>query len=148
VLPLTINFATTDHEQATLTINGYAYPDDPRVYDYKWLSAQFTVRIDAFQAKVEHTLELGEIEDFLAQLQQLHETLRGSARLETLEKWLHMNVIANHYGHIRITGVVSHIFLGNPIATLQFELAEMDQSYLPAFMQQLERVCSAYRQSG
>lgn len=78
------------------------------------------------------------LEDFLSQARRLYDTLSGSADLRQQWERNHLSLSTTSRGHIRVAG---HFELYDG-ETQRLEFSFMsDQTFLPAFITSVERVC-------
>ncbi|NKI97838.1 hypothetical protein [Rhizobacter sp. SG703] len=104
-----------------------------------WCRAKVDIALPCFSGHIEPWLEAGDIERFAAELQQVHELLKGEAKLLPREEQFTLHVQAGIGGHITICGVAwSGATYGDK---LQFSL-ELDQSYLRTTLSQLASAAS------
>jgi hypothetical protein len=77
--------------------------NDPNATDFwdgNWLTCEIEVRAGVFRGRVRTSLRTEDIPPFRAQLAALHTTLRGEARLRTMEDWLSIDAHGDGLGHI------------------------------------------------
>ena len=104
-----------------------------------WCKATVEIALPRFSGRIEPWLQASDIERFATELQELHASLRGEAKLRPVEEQFTLLVQARSGGHIAISGVArSEATYG---ARLAFEM-ELDQSYLPSTLAQLAAVGS------
>jgi hypothetical protein len=78
------------------------------------------------------------LDEFLSQTRRLYDTLSGSAELGQQWERNHLSLSATMRGHIRVAG---HFELyDGETQRLEFSFAS-DQTFLPAFITSVERVC-------
>jgi hypothetical protein len=130
-----------DEENLTIEVAGRMHPASSDYWDGNWLTSPIHVDIGCFSGQIPASLRLDELRRFREQLETFYETLRGEARLESLEHWISLVFKADELGHVRVTGSVrDEPGMGS---TLSFELL-FDQTYLPAVLHQLQQIESAY----
>ena len=83
-----------------------------------------------------------ELHRFNEGLKFISQNLFGAAVLESIEHWISLTVKAESRGRIEISGELSDgAGAGN---TLSFELAEVDQTYLPGWISDLDDIEKAF----
>jgi hypothetical protein len=110
-------------------------------YDDNWLTVEISVHAGGFHGKAGAALITSELVNFASELVPLFETLKGSARFETIEEQLSLRLVGDGKGHIELRGeVADRAGTGNRLRfTLQF-----DQSQLGISIRQLEKVTSQF----
>ena len=78
------------------------------------------------------------LDEFLSQARRLYDSLSGSAELRQQWERNHLSISATARGHIRVAGHFE-LFDGES-QRMEFSFAS-DQTFLPAFIASLERVC-------
>lgn len=102
-----------------------------------WCEAYVEIAVPCFHGRIDVWLDAFAIESFASQLKTMYESLQGKACLEPLEGQLTLVLKAKTGGRIQLNGTAwSAATCGNK---LEFEL-ELDQSYLPKAMMQLQGV--------
>lgn len=110
-------------------------------WDGNWLDARVRAEIPGFSVACPLSIRSDEIGAFLRELKALYETLKGQARFRTLEDALLIDLQSDRRGHLELTARVRYpVGIG---ATLEFAL-EMDQTYLPAVIKQIEEIMLRY----
>ena len=104
-----------------------------------WCQARVEIAVSGFRGNIEPWLELSDIKRFATQLLTMYESLQGEAKLQPLEEQLVLVLQAQTGGHIQVQGTAwSKATYENK---LEFSL-QLDQSFLPATLQQLENAIS------
>jgi hypothetical protein len=138
---MTFSFGQSEHERIEIEVLRYERAPVGEYYDDNWLRAQIRVRAGGFRGQVDAAVLTGELSTFLTGLRPLHETLRGTAELSTMEQQLRLRLIGDRKGHIELTGeVADQPGIGN---RLHFTL-QIDQSQLGASIHELERVTAEF----
>lgn len=134
---MTFSFAHSEQERIEVQVHGYERAAVGEYYDDNWLTVEIRVRAGRFRGKASATIITGELTKFLSELRLLHQTLRGTAALKTMEEQLSLRIVGDGKGHIELRGeVADQPGIGNRFHfTLQF-----DQSQLGASIRELERV--------
>jgi hypothetical protein len=108
-----------------------------------WIDAQVDITVQSFRGSIWPSLEVCDLEQFLAQLAKLHSSLKGSAELRPREEQFVLSIKADALGHMLLSGTAwSRATLGN---RLEFEL-ELDQTFLDEPIAQLRSVLKAWEQ--
>jgi hypothetical protein len=114
------------------------YPNATDADDGNWLKARLTVSVGAWAGSFEANLRAEEFEAFREQCENLHKTLRGTAAFKPLEPWLRLTLTGDGKGHIELTGdAIDRVGTGNQ---LRFAFRDLDQTFLPALIDQLREV--------
>ena len=110
-----------------------------------WLICDVSIAAGAWRGSYETWFCTWDFPKFRQQLEALHSTLDGTARFDTLEHQLELEFTVDARGHIEISGSASdRAGDGND---LTFSL-ELDQSYLPAIINQLRAIEAAFPHNG
>ena len=113
-----------------------AYPDT----EPEWLDVEIDISSGPFSARYRATWRAGFLPPFRRQVEALYETLEGTAVLEPdWERSLSLTLSGDGLGHVRITGEAS-VDRGPLGATLTFALPDVDQTYLPALIEELKAI--------
>lgn len=108
-----------------------------------WIDAQVDIAVHGFRGSLWPSLEVCDLEHFLAQLSELHNSVKGSAKLRPIEEQFVLSIEADETGHMLLSGTAwSRATFGN---RLEFEL-ELDQTFLNEPISQLCSVLDAWRQ--
>jgi hypothetical protein len=122
-------------------IHGRQFEDLCDYWDGDWL--RVTVHVGGTGANVwtqGSILHLGELEDWLRQLEQMSQTLSGKAELTPVEPNLYVSFEIDKLGHIR-----AQIYVTPDHMSQHHEFREeIDQSYLPSLIRQLRAVLQDY----
>ena len=110
----------------------------------RWVSVHVSVRAGAFTGDYSSDFTAREITEFRDGLRLMYDSLQGVARLATCEGQLQLDLSINPRGAISLDGTaVDRPGIGN---TLKFHL-ELDQSYLPQTLSELDTICSSLGKS-
>jgi hypothetical protein len=110
----------------------------------QWVSVHVSVKAGAFSGEYVSDFTAREIISFRNQLRRLYESLEGVAALNTCEGQLKLDLSIDARGAISLTGTaVDRPGAGNK---LEFVL-ELDQSYLPQTISDLDNICSSLGQN-
>ncbi|MDR3221605.1 MAG: hypothetical protein LBU46_06330 [Candidatus Accumulibacter sp.] len=136
-----IVFGGKEQERLTIPIFGYERAASGDYYDDNWLSVEVSVNCGAFHGKFPAAFLTGELESFHTQLALLRQTLNGSAKFETLEGQLKLEVTGDGLGHIEISGeALDQAGIGNKLV---FRI-DIDQAQLQTSVRSLAAAMSAY----
>lgn len=125
-------------DHISIRVVGRMHPHADDYWDGNWLVTPIDIVAGGFHGSVAGALRADELKAFRDELFRLHETLQGSATLESMEQWLSLVVVVSSGGGVDVTGnLVDAIGIGN---RLTFRLGELDQSDLPSIIDALEDV--------
>jgi hypothetical protein len=126
----------TDH--VSIRVLGRMHPGADDYWDGNWLVAPVEVVAGGFSGTVGSGLRAEELAAFRCQLEDVYRSLKGSAKLVSMEDWLEIVVEIDSVGHLEIRGrACDRPGIGN---VLSFGIAGLDQSDLPAMISALEDV--------
>lgn len=128
-------------EGLQIWVHGRQFPDLQDYWDGNWLKV--TAHCGAAGASVWTTgpiIHLGEIQHWLAQLQQMQVALSGKADLECTEPELSVSLKAASLGHIMMEVSITP----NHLAQEHRFKSEIDQSYLPPLIKQCAEMLREY----
>ena len=141
------SFGGLEKERLAIDAEGYERTPVGETYDDNWLRVEVRVAIGGFTGKAKCAIQTSELASFADELKGLFETLKGTAKFETLEDQLGLTLTGDGRGHIDLKGhLVDQAGIGNQ---LNFKLT-LDQSDLGNSLRELESVVSTYpfRQAG
>ena len=135
------SFGHSERERIEVEVFGYERAPVGEYWDDNWLTVEIRVQAGGFKGKASAAILTGELASFLSQLRPLFETLGGTAKFETMENQLALQLTGNGKGHIELRGeVADHLGIGNRLHfTLQF-----DQTQLGASIRELEKVTTTF----
>ncbi len=106
-----------------------------------WFSAEVELVVGGFRAKYPAYFNSWAFSDFCAQLQNLYETISGSASFKSYERQLEMTLACDPRGHVHLEGeAMDFAGTGNKLI---FRL-EFDQSYVPKILADLRAALAKY----
>jgi len=121
------------------------FPDTDDYWDGNWVYADVAVVVGAFRGSYEAVLRTDEFARFRDDLQVLHNSLKGGATFETMERWLAIHIEGDGRGHFTAKCEArDQPGMGNQ---LTFELA-FDQTELPAVLRDLDELKRAFPVEG
>jgi hypothetical protein len=133
---VTVGAPGGDH--ITIRVLGRLYPGADDFGDGNWLSTLIDFAAGQFSGTVSASLRAEELQAFRDGLEKLYATLQGEALLESMEEWLTLRVTATSSGRLYVTGrLTDRPGDGNQ---LLFDIDSLDQSYLPAILENLDEV--------
>ena len=94
--------------------------------DAEWLNAEVDFQLNGFAAQFEFSLRLGELVSFYEELQVFYSTLKGNAKLESIEDNVSLLLNTDGLGHVLVDGTLRDT--SYRIKT-SFQM-ETDQTYL------------------
>jgi hypothetical protein len=114
-------------------------------WDGNWLIAYVRIRCGGFQGQVQASLRSEELVGLRDSLASLQADPSKTASYTNMEDWLTLEFKADRLGHISLTGeLIDAPGIGNRLA-FGFDL---DQSYLPAIVAQLDSAIQAFPVKG
>ena len=117
-----------------VTNQGLELRDCRRLDDHDY-SCMLSVRSGPFSANVAFYFEAHGLESFVAALELLNNSLKGSAHLKTEHEDPYIELEVDGIGHIRVRGKL--LQTGPDFQTLQFAFTS-DQTSLPSFIEALK----------
>ncbi len=124
-----------------LWIHGRESEDNQDYWDGNWL--RVTAHYGAQGADVwaqGSILHLGELEDWLRQLEEMSRTMSGKAELAPIEPYLYITFEMDKLGHVNVQ---TRITPENVSQHHEFK-EQIDQSYLPGLIRQVTTVLQDY----
>lgn len=136
----TVVFGSLESEYLAIHVFRRLY-DVSDYWDGNWIDTEIRIRTRGITASYRADLRAEELERLRDGLVPMYETLSGGASLRSLEEWLSIDIEADRLGHceVKYVAVVSH----SPRTALESSL-QLDQTYLPAVINQLNRILAAF----
>ena len=123
-------------------VRGRMLPQASDYWDGNWLVSDIVIDVGAFHGKITAALRVEEFQRFRHDLEVVYCTVKGTARLESMEDWIHLEVNVDGFGHVTVDGrVQDRAGLGN---RLLFHIGELDQTDLPSLIEDLTAIEAAY----
>jgi hypothetical protein len=123
-------------------VRGRMHPQASDYWDGNWLVSDIVVEVGAFHGRIAAALRVDELQRFRQGLEVLYRTVKGTARLESMEDWINLQVKVDGFGHVTVEGQVQdQPGVGN---RLLFEIADLDQTDLPPVIEGLTAIEAAY----
>jgi hypothetical protein len=124
-------------------VHGLEFPDATDAWDSNWLRVTASCSVNGSSVRL-HGSELDTVSfaTFLDQVQAMADTLKGEARLESLEPNLRVELhFVGSLGQIEGRAEITpdHLNQGH-----WFALRNLDQSYLPGIIQQVQNIFTKF----
>ena len=74
----------------------------------------------------------------------MYDQLTGTVRLDSLDRWISLEVEGFPSGHVKVSGEVRDSSGSEHQNVLSFAIDDLDQTYLPALISQLREVEARY----
>jgi len=133
---------SNDAEHLTIVVLGREHAGADDYWDGNWVIASISIAVGGFTGTVRASLRMDELHRFNEGLKFINQNLFGAAVLESMEHWISLTVKAESRGRIEISGELSDgAGAGN---VLSFDLAEVDQTYLPGWISDLDDIEKAF----
>ncbi|WP_052583711.1 WapI family immunity protein [Saccharomonospora iraqiensis] len=132
--PSSVLLGSEGGEHIGLILRAPSHPDASDFRDGGWVSASISVRAGCFTGTLGASLRIEELADFRDELRAVHDTLQGTAQLDSLEDWISLTIRCTRTGTLTVTGEATDALENR----LRFELHGLDQSHLPPAMAALE----------
>lgn len=127
-----------EREHVTVTVIGWEWPAATDFWDGNWLKTQVEISTGGWRGRYNAAFRAEEFKAFREQVERLYATLSGEARFETMEEQLFLLLRADKAGHVEFEGQARDT--AGTGSTLEFTLPELDQTYLPRIVQQLQDI--------
>jgi len=142
-MPVTSKLGEPDARIGRLHIwvHGRQFPDSQDYWDSNWLNvtAEYIGRDSRTKAHGA-IITAGELYEFASGLEILNRDLKGSAVLECMEPYLHVEVRAKSLGHIEIEVAIT----ADPLTESHTYKEQIDQTFLPPILAGLRSVLTRY----
>ena len=136
-----VHIGILPRSQVVLDVMRRELPSAEDYWDGNWLVVQVTVAMGSWRGEFEAGLRSTEFEQFLAGVRHLQENLDSAAEFTTDEGWLHLRLMGDGLGHIRVEGRATD--QPGTSDALSFR-TDFDQTYLSALIPELEAVMTAF----
>ena len=131
------SFGQSERERIEVDVLGYERSPTGDYHDDNWLTVKIKVSAGGFHGQTDAAIMTYEIAAFTLELRILFKKLTGSAKFETLEEQLSLELRGDGKGHIDVSGEVEdNLGMGN---RLRFAI-KIDQSQLAQSLRELETV--------
>ena len=134
-----IGHAQSDHVRITILGRLHSASD---YWDGNWLVSPIEIRAGGFSGELQAGIRAEELLAFRSALEHVAESPEGSATFESMEEWLSMRVVLNEQGDLAISCLArDNGGIGNE---LRFSIDGLDQSSLPAIIDELSAINAAF----
>lgn len=133
---------STEVEHLSIAALGREHAGAEDYWSGNWVTATISIAVGGFTGQARASLRTDEIHRFNEALKFLNQSLFGAAVLETIEDWISLTVKVGSRGQIEASDQLRDL-AGNR-NVLSFELAEVDQTYLPGWISSLDDIETAY----
>lgn len=135
------SIGTTKSESIFVTVNGYERGVTGEYYDDNWVNVKVSIAMGAFKGNFDAAFLTHDFVQFREALQALYETLKGEAIFSTLEEQLFIKLTVDNGGHIAVEGMA----IDQPGIGTELKFAfDLDQSYLPKIISDLDEIVTKY----
>jgi len=136
-----IAFGGAKHERLEISVAGYERAASGDYHDDNWLRVNVSIAAGAFRGSFGATFQAADLLGLYTDLSQLHETLSGRVRFETLEDQLSLEFVGNGRGSIELQGEAQdQAGIGNKLI---FAIG-LDQTQLHQSVQSLRAAVAAF----
>lgn len=137
-----LQLGPADADHLRLEILGRSYPQATDYDDGNWLSCRFDLRAGHWKGHWYPSVRAEEIAAFRDQVATLSREVAGEAVFETMEQWLSLTLRMDRLGHLAVAGKARVVVgTGNVLA---FRFHDLDQTFLPDFVTQLDKAIHAF----
>jgi hypothetical protein len=137
-----ISFGGERYERVSIEVLGYVHAERlGNLYDNNWLRVQVAVAAGSFRVSFDAMFLAQELVKFQDELSLLYNSVKGTARFETLEGQLQLDLTCDALGSVALHGVArDQAGIGNK---LDFSL-NLDQTQVGSALQQLRDILVLY----
>lgn len=140
-MPRTFSVGGTQRERVDVEVQAYERQPTGEYFDDNWVSVRVSVFAGGFRGRFDASFQIAEILGFRDQLDSLYRTLKGEAKLITMETQLTLTLTGNGRGGVSVKGEAwDQPGIGN---RLEFTF-EIDQTYLGKTLGELNDVMEAF----
>src|ERR1700690_1927190 len=105
-MTVTVQFGGDHRERVAIEVSGYSHPGvQSNIYDANWLRANVSVDAGSFSGQFAASFLTGDFQTFEPQVANMYESLKGTAKFETLEGQLMLELSCNALGAVTLEGV-------------------------------------------
>ncbi len=138
---LAFSLGGSKHERVEVIVSGYERQPTGDYHDDNWLSVEVSLSMGGFKGRFHASFLTDELMGFRDQLAVLYKTLKGEAKLVTMETQLLLNLSGDGRGGISLKGEASdQPGIGN---RLLFDL-DLDQTQLATTLRELDAVLERF----
>jgi len=128
-------------ENFKLWILGRQFPDSNDYWDGNWLDVAVTCTGESSSVRAGGSiLHLSELQKWLTECKQIYAALSGEAHLSCMEPNMDVKIKMESRGRCKFFVSLSN----DPLIEKHSFIFELDQSYLPPFIQSLETLLHSY----
>lgn len=136
-----VRIGTLERERITLDVRGRGHPEADDYWDGNWLRTEIHVEVGSWRGRILDELRVDEFERFLPEVRRLHTELEAIAEFAAMDGRLFLRLVGDGSGHIKVEGeATDNPGYGNELS-FRFEL---DQTFLPQLIRDLEDLLSEY----
>jgi len=129
------------HERVEVTVSGYERQPSGDYHDDNWLTVEVSLVVGGFRGRFQASFLTAELTEFRDQLVALNKSLKGEAKLATMETQLLLSLTGNGRGGISLKGEAwDQPGIGNRLA-FGFNL---DQTHLANTLRELDAVIERF----
>ncbi len=131
----------SEHERVKRTVSGYESQPSGDSHEDNWLMVDVSVAVGGFRGRFQATFRTAELTEFRDQLMALYKSLKGEAKLITMEAQLLLSLTGNGRGDISLKGEAwDQPGIGN---RLSFGI-DLDQTHLASTLRELDAVIERF----
>ena len=131
----------SEHERVEVTVSGYERQPSGDYHDDNWLTVEVSLAVGGFGGRFQASFLTAELTEFRDQLVALNKSLKGEAKLATMETQLLLSLTGNGRGGISLKGEAwDQPGIGNRLA-FGFNL---DQTHLANTLRELDAVIERF----
>ena len=131
----------SEHERVEVTVSGYERQPSGDYHDDNWLTVEVSLAVGGFRGRFQASFLTAELTEFRDQLVALNKSLKGEAKLATMETQLLLSLTGNGRGGISLKGEAwDQPGIGNRLA-FGFNL---DQTHLANTLRELDAVIERF----
>jgi hypothetical protein len=131
----------SEHERVEVTVSGYERQPSGDYHDDNWLTVEVSLAVGGFRGRFQASFLTAELTEFRDQLAALNTSLKGEAKLVTMETQLLLSLSGNGRGGILLKGEAwDQPGIGNCLA---FGL-DIDQTHLANTLQELDAIIERF----
>ena len=130
-----------EHGKIEIDVVGYEREPVGEYFDDNWIRGNVSISVGGFKGNYGAAFQADDFSQFLERLQNLYDSLKGTAEFKTMEEQLYIKASGDGKGHIHIAGMaMDDAGMGN---RLHFNL-EIDQTDLSSTIRQLRELVKQF----
>jgi hypothetical protein len=127
-----------ENDHLLIRVLGRLHAGADDFWDGNWLVTPIEVVVGGFRGEPGASLRAEELLGFRQALECVYASLEGEAVFESMESWLTLRIAIDRSGRVAVTGkVIDQIGGANE---LNFRIDGLDQSDLPAMIEELQEI--------